>query len=82
MTVNFAPSRNKTANNVRLAKGSDGAAASELRPPVRNVIAALRAMPPAARERQLNSGRYDNLSPAERELLIQASQNAVVATRN
>jgi hypothetical protein len=40
-----------------------------IRPAVRNAIGALRAMPPEARERQLNSGRYDGFSPQERELL-------------
>jgi hypothetical protein len=33
------------------------------------VIEALRAMPPAARSRQLSSGRYSGFSPEERELL-------------
>ena len=47
---------------------------SGVRPRVRNAIDALRAMPPDARERQLNSGRYDNFSPEERELLNNASQ--------
>lgn len=35
------------------------------RPEVENVIRALRAMPPQAGQRQLESGRYSNLSPAE-----------------
>lgn len=47
---------------------------SGLRPAVENVAQALRAMPPAARERQLNSGRYDSLSPEEREFLTNATQ--------
>jgi len=38
-----------------------------LRPEVQNVIRALRAMPPSARQRQLDSGRYSNLTPAEIE---------------
>jgi hypothetical protein len=42
---------------------------STLRPAVRNEIEALRAMPPAARSRQLSSGRYSGFSPEERELL-------------
>jgi hypothetical protein len=47
---------------------------SELRPGVRNVIQALRAMPPDARQRQLHSGRYQSLSPEEREFLTNATQ--------
>jgi hypothetical protein len=46
---------------------------SGLRPAVRNVIQALRAMPPDARERQLNSGRY-HLSPEEMEFVTTATQ--------
>ena len=42
-----------------------------LRPEVQNVIRALRAMPPAARQRQLDSGRYSNLTPAELEYVRQ-----------
>jgi hypothetical protein len=47
---------------------------SGVRPAVRNAIEALRAMPPDARERQLSSGRYDNFSSEERELLNNALQ--------
>ena len=54
----------------------------ELRPAVRNAIAALRAMPPAARERQLNSGRYASFSPEERELLTKVSQSSFAETMN
>jgi len=46
---------------------------SEMRPAVRNAIEALRAMPPDARARQLNSGRYDAFSSEEREFLNSAS---------
>ncbi len=45
-----------------------------IRPAVRNAIQALRAMPPDARQRQLNSGRYRSFSPEERELLINATE--------
>jgi hypothetical protein len=38
------------------------------------VIQALRAMPPDAQQRQLNSGRYHSLSPEEREFLTNAMQ--------
>jgi hypothetical protein len=47
---------------------------SGIRPVVRNAIDALRAMPPDARQRQINSGRYDNFAPEERELLSNVSQ--------
>lgn len=43
------------------------------RPEVQNVIRALRAMPPAARQRQIESGRYSNLSPQELELVKYAA---------
>jgi hypothetical protein len=45
---------------------------------VQNSIRALRAMPPDARRRQINSGRYDNFSPEERELLNNALQAPLV----
>jgi hypothetical protein len=47
---------------------------SQMRPAVRNVVQALRAMPPAARERQLSSGRYAGFSPEEKELLQELVQ--------
>lgn len=53
-----------------------GAVAQQLqqtRPEVRNVVRALRAMPPAARQRQLESGRYGNLSPQELKLVKYAA---------
>jgi hypothetical protein len=40
---------------------------------VRNVIQALLAMPPEARRRQVESGRYQNFSPEEQELLNQVA---------
>ena len=40
---------------------------------VQNVILALRAMPPDARQRQIDSGRYTNFSPEEIELLRSSS---------
>ena len=39
-----------------------------LRPEVQNVIRALRGMPPDARQREIDSGRYSNLSPQELNL--------------
>jgi hypothetical protein len=38
------------------------------------VIQALLAMPPEARRRQVESRRYSNFSPQERELLNQVAQ--------
>ncbi|HKW17126.1 MAG TPA: hypothetical protein VJO35_06435 [Terriglobales bacterium] len=49
-------------------------APSHLRPAVRNVVQALRAMPPAVREQQLSSGRYASLSGQEKGLLEQLVQ--------
>ena len=43
------------------------------RPEVQNVIRALRSMPPAARQRQIDSGRYSNLSPQELQLVRSAA---------
>jgi hypothetical protein len=40
---------------------------------VQNVIRALRAMPPAARERQLASGRYSGFSPQEMKFVRYAA---------
>src|SRR5271157_4305025 len=39
-----------------------------LRPEVQNVIRALRGMPPDARQREIDSGQYSNLSPQELKL--------------
>jgi hypothetical protein len=41
---------------------------------VRNVIQALLAMPPEARRRQIESGRYRDFSPEEQEFLNQVAQ--------
>jgi len=41
---------------------------------VRNVVQALLAMPPEARRRQIESGRYRSFSPEEQELLNQVGQ--------
>ena len=41
---------------------------------VRNVVHALLAMPPEARQRQIESGRYRNFSPEEQKLLNQVAQ--------
>ncbi|HZR67207.1 MAG TPA: hypothetical protein VFA85_18855, partial [Terriglobales bacterium] len=47
---------------------------NQMSPAVRNVIAALRAMPPEARQRQVDSGRYNGFSREEQQLLIEASK--------
>jgi hypothetical protein len=47
---------------------------AQARPEVQNVARALRAMPPAARQHQIDSGRYDNLSPQELQL-VEAAAN-------
>jgi hypothetical protein len=49
-----------------------------VRAAVQNSIAALRAMPPGARQRQLNSGRYSAFTEKEREVLNLAIQPAQV----
>jgi hypothetical protein len=67
VTINFADDRP--------TQRSSGIRAEGMRPAVRNGIEALRAMPPDARERQINSGRYDRLSPQDRALLKNASQS-------
>jgi hypothetical protein len=41
---------------------------------VRNAINALRAMPPDARQRAIDSGRFSQFSPEEREMLKGASK--------
>jgi hypothetical protein len=40
-----------------------------LRPEVQKAMRALREMPPFAREREIETGRYSHLPPEERELL-------------
>lgn len=54
-------------SNYRSAS-STGRQLPPLRPEVQNVIRALRAMPPGARQREIDSGRYGNLSPQELDL--------------
>jgi hypothetical protein len=73
-----SPERNYVTTN--FAEYRPVQPASGLRPVVRNAINALRAMPPAARERQVNSGRYNDFSPQERELLNSASQSLSLQT--
>ena len=71
-----------TASRSQLAYSRTQQLPSNTRPAVRNAIRALRAMPPDARQRQLSSGRYDNFSPEERELLNSLSGVAVGGMTN
>ena len=41
----------------------------QMRPEVIRAMAALREMPPFAREREIETGRYSNFSPQEKEVL-------------
>jgi hypothetical protein len=69
---------NGATSNYRLAHSTTQQLQPGLRPAVQNAIRALRAMPPDARRRQLNSSRYDSFSPEERELLNNAAQAPLV----
>jgi hypothetical protein len=60
-------------NEFRFAELKQPSVSDDVRPAVRNVIAALRAMPPQARKRQIER-RYDHFSQQERQLLAEASQ--------
>jgi|SRR5579864_762728 len=64
-------------NNFQLASSTQRVpfGPSRLRPEVQNAIRLLRAMPPQARQERINSGRYSNFSPAERQLLTTATQS-------
>lgn len=63
-----------TAATVSYRPASDQRQLSSMRPEVQNVVRALRAMPPQARERQLESGRYSNLSPQEMKVVRAAAE--------
>jgi hypothetical protein len=54
---NYRVAHSKTQQNLKL------------RPEVQNAMRALREMPPFAREREIDTGRYSHFSPEERELL-------------
>lgn len=73
-TVTFA--NHKTAGDTSSAKYwlSNYQQRTVPRQEVRNVIQALLAMPPEARRRQIESGRYQNFSPEEQDLLNQVAQ--------
>jgi hypothetical protein len=70
--VNHRSAVSLDAGNDSPVKASASSGSPPLRPAVKNAIRLLRAMPPAARERRLNSGRYDSFSAEERELLVAA----------
>jgi hypothetical protein len=78
VTINYANYRPAVSNDTATQTTSASPAAARqllgARPAVENAIEALRAMPPDARERELNSGRFDGFTLSERELLNQASQ--------
>jgi hypothetical protein len=63
----YGPSTNVT--NPRLSDLS-----SSQRQEVLGAVNRLREMPPFAREREIDSGRYSNFSPEERELLKQLAK--------
>jgi len=70
------PSYRSASATVSAASYHPASAARQLpamRPEVRNVIRALRGMPPAARQRAINSGQYSNFSPQELELVRYAA---------
>ena len=69
---NSAATASRNSTNIRPAAYSTQQLPA-VRPEVQNVIRALRAMPPAARQRQLDSGRYSNLTPAEIEYVRRAA---------
>lgn len=73
-STNPADATAPVASNHQLINPTTSQLPSGLRPAVRNAIQALRAMPPDARQRQLNSGRYHSLSPEELEFVTNATQ--------
>jgi hypothetical protein len=67
-----------TQNHVYAAAGQPNAARfagqQPVRPEVQVVIRALRGMPPQARQRQVDSGRYGNLSAQELKFALYAAE--------
>ena len=59
------------SNAAHAANGGGAAAQSNaaLRPEMQHAVERLRNMPPFAREREIESGRYSNLSAADKQLL-------------
>ena len=58
-----------TTNSHRVADTAVAERNPKLRPEVQKAMRALREMPPFARERAIETGRYSRLSPEEREAL-------------
>jgi len=70
----IAPMSRVAASTFQMADYKTHEPTVQLRPAVRNAIAVLRVMPPAARERWMNSRAYSGFSAAEKELLRNATQ--------
>jgi hypothetical protein len=76
-TTPWRPSPDQRLSNSRLSYRTASLTTQQLaglRPQARNVMRALQAMPPEARRRQVESGRYSNFSPEEQELFRKAAQ--------
>ncbi len=67
----FTPAINTNARTIERAAVR---APAQHRREVQNAIRTLQAMPPAARERQINSGVYSSFSPSERQMLKTVAQ--------
>ena len=67
----FTPATNTNARTIERAAVR---APAQHRREVQNAIRTLQAMPPAARERQINSGVYSSFSPSERQMLKTVAQ--------
>ena len=66
----FAPAPQRNSSQVLRASSRT----AQPRPEVRNAIRTLQAMPPAARQRQIDSGMYSSFSPQERQMLRTVAQ--------
>ncbi|MGB8496167.1 MAG: hypothetical protein WCE53_17340 [Candidatus Acidiferrum sp.] len=60
--ITAAPSNYQVAHSTTLQN-------APVRPEVQSAMRALREMPPFAREREIETGRYSHFSPEEREIL-------------
>ena len=68
----FTPAPNRDPE--RVIRTAVQSPAQQHRREVQNAIRTLQAMPPAARERQINSGVYSSFSPSERAMLKTVAQ--------
>jgi hypothetical protein len=68
----FTPASNRAPK--RVIQTAVQPRAQQHRREVQNAIRTLQAMPPAARERQINSGVYSSFSPSERQMLKTVAQ--------